>query len=639
MAYDESRFFFVFESSSKTKLWVFKVLPLVPSRFFGKISSVCSSLIRTITALLLPLLACPPCTAQFYSPGVKCVAFSPDGKVIASGGFDNKIKLWEVASGKQVGSLSCQGSGLCAVAFSPDGKLIACGTMSDTVELWDVSSEKELQCLTEHSEAWIHSVAFSPDGNTLAWGEGKVINLWDLVSAKKMKCLTGHSDQVSAIAFSPDGKTLASGSDDKTIKLWPVLSGRKPRTLNASSPCILAVAFSPDGRMLANGSCEKTIKLWDVASGKEVCSLTGAAERIISLAFNPDGKTLVSGTGDKYIDVWDVATHTSVRRLTGHSNWVDAVAFSHDGKTLVSGSRDDTIRLWDTVSGEMLQTIANRGDGGQLVAPIVPKPGYMEGLRNAIEFNYKVMFCAILLLIMAAVCAVILLAGVSFLTRGATKQRTTVILAATLLPFGCFMWSAAVFEFQAAINKTVLNRDPLIGEICQCPLPNGYALFMCDVTEYGMLYNQKKHSDPSVSRMEWKEPSGHLEVQTDGVENVRKLQLFGPYVFGSSDSAAPDHRLQIDKADSYFVLNTVNDQKTEFAPVEELQREATKRGVRLELQPIYAVYRHYRFTWFDTLAAILLFVPPFLSFSGLVWWIRQLRKNRRKEIHQLSAPD
>jgi len=148
------------------------------------------------------------------------------------------------------------------------------------------------------------------------------------------------------------------------------------------------------------------------------------------------------------------------------------------------------------------------------------------------------------------------------------------------------------------------------------------------VTEYGMLYNQKKHSDPSVSRMEWKEPSGRMEVQTDGVGDVRKLQLFGSFVFGTSKSAAPYHHLQMGNADTYFVVNTVTDQITEFATVEELQREATKRGVRLELQPIYDVYRQYRFTWFDTLAAILLFVPPFLSFFGLVWWIVQLRKNR-----------
>ena len=127
-------------------------------------------------------------------------------------------------------------------------------------------------------------------------------------SSTLVNTLTGHSFRVLSVAFSPDGQTLAFGSTDNTIKLWDVATGKSIATLTGHSNSVSSVAFSPDGKTLASGSWDDTIKLWDVATGKSIATLTGDSETVVSVAFSPDGKTLVSGSGDRTIKLWDVAT-------------------------------------------------------------------------------------------------------------------------------------------------------------------------------------------------------------------------------------------------------------------------------------------------------------------------------------------
>ncbi|CUR34315.1 Serine/Threonine protein kinase with WD40 repeats [Planktothrix tepida PCC 9214] len=192
----------------------------------------------------------------------------------------------------------------------------------------------------------IWSVAFSPDGRTLASGSHKTIKLLDVQNQRQIATFTEHSNQVYSVAFSPDGRTLASGSQDKTIKLWDVQSQRQIATLTGHSNTVTSVAFSPDGRTLASGS-HKTIKLWDVQSQREIVTLTGHSEYVSSVAFSADGRTLASGSMDNTIKLWDVQSQRQIATLTGHSNWVWSVAFSADGRTLASGSCDTTIKLWE----------------------------------------------------------------------------------------------------------------------------------------------------------------------------------------------------------------------------------------------------------------------------------------------------
>ncbi len=153
-------------------------------------------------------------------------------------------------------------------------------------------------------------------------------------------------DAIMSVAFSPDGKTLASGS--KSIKLWDaVTNGTNTATLEGHTGNVSSVAFSPDGKTLASGSQDTSIKLWDVASGKNTATLEGHANAVYSVAFSPNGKTLASGSEDRTIKLWDVASGTNTATLKGHMGGVWSVAFGPDGKRLASGSVDSTIKLWD----------------------------------------------------------------------------------------------------------------------------------------------------------------------------------------------------------------------------------------------------------------------------------------------------
>jgi WD40 repeat protein len=296
------------------------------------------------------------------------VAFSPNGKVLASSSGDKTIKLWDVASGRELSTLSGHMDGVTSVTFSPDGKMLASGSSDKTIKLWDVASGRELRTLSGHADS-VWSITFSPDGKALAsGGDDATIKLWDSASGRVLRTLSGHTDRVQSIVFSPDGKVLASGGWDKTIKLWDTASGRELRTLSGHTAWVDSVTFSPDGKMLASGSSDKTIKLWDVASGRELRTLAGHTSDVWCIAFSPDGKVLASASLDKTIKLWDVASGRELRTLSGHTDWVDSVAFSPDGKVLASGSDDTTIKLWDVASGRELRTLSGHTDGVESIA-------------------------------------------------------------------------------------------------------------------------------------------------------------------------------------------------------------------------------------------------------------------------------
>ena len=278
------------------------------------------------------------------------MALSSDGSTLASisGGFDNTIELWDVDSGQLKAIL--EGNQITSVAFSPDGATLASGSWDNTIRLWDVDSEQLKAILKGHMER-INSVSFSPDGATLASGSwDNTIRLWDADSGQLKAILKGHMERISSMSFSPDGATLASGSWDNTIRLWDADSGQLKAILKGHKAQISSMSFSPDGTTLASGSWDNTIRLWDADSG-QIQNTQGLRALIYSVLYTPDGASLIVASGYGALQLWDVDSGQMQGILPGHTIWVSSVAFSPDGATLAS-AHGNKVRLWDVDSGQ-----------------------------------------------------------------------------------------------------------------------------------------------------------------------------------------------------------------------------------------------------------------------------------------------
>ncbi|MFD3728949.1 hypothetical protein [Streptomyces sp. NPDC058671] len=308
-----------------------------------------------------------------HTERVSSVAFSPDGRTLATGSGDATIRLWDTSTPSSPRALERPLTGhakaVLAVAFSPDGRTLAtAGDDRDRwVRLWDVSDPSDPEPigrpLTGH-DAVISGVAFSPDGHLLASSSGDAtVRLWDVSNPSDAKLvgtpLKDGPGRLWAVAFSPDGKTLATGADDFKARLWDVSDPKEPRRrgapLNGHTNTVASLAFSPDSRTLATGSGDSTVRLWNVADPDKPTYanqlLKGRSTVISSVAFSPDGHILATASADATVQTWSVSDPRRPKALgqawTGHSNTVSSVAFSPDGYTLASGSYDQTARLWD----------------------------------------------------------------------------------------------------------------------------------------------------------------------------------------------------------------------------------------------------------------------------------------------------
>ena len=288
---------------------------------------------------------------------VQCVAFSPDGKWLASGGGDQTVILWDVRSRRLLATLSGHWDSVSSVAFSPDGKRLASGSWDRTVILWDLTSRKPLARLLGHKDK-VSSVAFSPDGKRLASGSwDTTVILWDLDSRKRLATMAGHQKFVHSVAFSPDGKRLASAGGDEAVILWDVDGRKPPAKLVAHAGQIASIAFRPNGKQLASAGKDKAVTLWDLESRQPVARLAEQKDAIESIAFSPDGKRLASASWNRTVVVWDMDERQVLATLAAHKNEVLGVAFSPDGRWLASASVDNTVILWDMNGRNPLATL------------------------------------------------------------------------------------------------------------------------------------------------------------------------------------------------------------------------------------------------------------------------------------------
>jgi WD40 repeat protein len=270
------------------------------------------------------------------------LAFNPEGTILAS---DDRrsVVLWDVVHRSRLGEpLRAHTDSVEALAFSPDGKTIATGSWDKKVILWNVKQHRPRGPPLAGHTSVVHAVAFSPDGRTLASGgsDNRII-LWDVATHRRRATLRDR-DQIAAVAFSPDGKTLAAGLANGTITLWAVASGRRLAQLGGGHGWVENLAFSPDGTSLASASSQ--IVLSDIGKQPRGELLSSNASGV---SFSPDGKLLSFGRDDGSVVLWDIQGRHRLGAFAGHRKRVITVAFSPDGKTLASASADDTRILWD----------------------------------------------------------------------------------------------------------------------------------------------------------------------------------------------------------------------------------------------------------------------------------------------------
>jgi RNA polymerase sigma factor (sigma-70 family) len=343
--------------------------------------------------------------------GIYRITFSPEGKTLASYAGDKTVRLWEVATGREVRQFREESDA--GLIFSPDGKTLIAGARTKDnaglIILWDVATGKERK--RWQIPTTVSSLALTPDGKILATGtsnekKGADIILWDMETGKQTRCLEGHRRMVVSLAFSPEGKTLASAAPfpEFTVRLWDVASGKEVHRISAPASSfgvayieggtliswgaantvhfwdpktgkqmrrfegheasVYDLAFSPDGKWLATSvGSESLVGIWDTASGKEVARLREQGEErpnVTAVAFSPDGKLLAAGSADGSVRLWQPDTRKLVRRLEVCRGWVKTVVFSPDGKRLASAGEDKVIHLWDVTSGrEVRQWAAN----------------------------------------------------------------------------------------------------------------------------------------------------------------------------------------------------------------------------------------------------------------------------------------
>ena len=286
-------------------------------------------------------------TLTGHSDWVACVAITEDGKKIASGSFDGKIKIWDLESGELIRLVAEKQGVIYAIALNSKAEIIASGSSDLSVQLWDWNTGAVMETVREHSGS-IRSLAISQDGKTLASGSfDQTIKVISLDSGKPISTLTGHLGAVSAIAFCPDGQILASGSGDGNIKIWHWNTGQLLHTISGDIGAIGAIAFHPNGLFLASASTDRTIKLWHLGTLEKIHTFTGHAGAVTAVTFTPDGESLISGSADGTLKIWHLSSYELVSTLNGNSDSsVVSAAISPNGQIIVSGKVNGTIDFW-----------------------------------------------------------------------------------------------------------------------------------------------------------------------------------------------------------------------------------------------------------------------------------------------------
>jgi WD40 repeat protein len=311
------------------------------------------------------------CAFPGHLAGVECLAFSADGKLLASGGGDRTVRLWDLTTGRELLPFAAHRADVQSLGFSPDGRLLASGCADGTVRLWRPSSGEDLGLFRQMP--WtVRAVAFSPDGQGLAVaGEDPTFSLWEAATGKELRRFRGHDGSVWSVVFSPDGKQVASGDAGSTVRLWDLARGKELRRIPGTDPDTGAAgaAFSPDGNVLATVHHDRTARLWDTHSGRPLGKFVGDQKYVVStVCLAPDGKTLAAAGDAGAVYVWDVPTGRQFPQFArdrppNEYFGGSVIGFSPDGRLLATGGLSNPVRVWELATGDLVATF-DAGYGG-----------------------------------------------------------------------------------------------------------------------------------------------------------------------------------------------------------------------------------------------------------------------------------
>jgi WD40 repeat protein len=277
---------------------------------------------------------------------VYTLAWSPDQKLIASGGQDKTIRVWDPTNGQDHLIYDQQGASENSVAWSPSSRFIASASSSRTVDVWDAKTGRQTTSYTEHTDV-LRTVAWSPNGALIAsGGDDKTVQVWEALTGNKKATYAEHTDQVWSLAWSPDGNSIASASADKTVRIWDVATQQTIHIYQEHKHQVKAIAWSHNGRFIASASDDLTVRVWRVPTLETISIYRKHRDDLNAIAWSFDDKYVASGSGDYTIHIFDAMTGQMVLEYTDHTLAVHSLAWSKDGQFIASASDDKTVRIW-----------------------------------------------------------------------------------------------------------------------------------------------------------------------------------------------------------------------------------------------------------------------------------------------------